>query len=450
MFCAFTGKAADVLRRKTGSGATLHSLFYQSRYGMDGRLKSFPLDPAEFRGKYGELSGLLVIDEGSMVGKNMMEHARSYVEAFKGLHLLVMGDPFQLPPVNEEVNEFFAPGYQPTAMMTELHRQAMENPIVRLSFMIRNTPYFNMLNQDAVPVMREEDAKASPEILKFADIVLAGRNATVCDLNHWFRTQRFGEVLPDLPHGGELLMGLNNNPDKQVYNGVVYRVAETDYADNNGTAVMIIHDAHDAPLAVPFMMEVEARRGNQVRKFYKPQFAYGDAVTVHKSQGSEWDNVIMLNEPLGITEEEHRRWQYTGVTRAAQRLLVLQPQHARSRLFGDYMKEGIKPEGWLEAQKQLKLRKEVEAEMKRMARASPAMSRRSWRTHENSSQDHPGLHCQWLWRTGARVRGRRPQVPRRGCDPCSARCEGSRVDPHPVRQLLPVVLRAPCFVRQSR
>jgi superfamily I DNA/RNA helicase len=50
-------------------------------------------------------------------------------------------------------------------------------------------------------------------------------------------------------------------------------------------------------------------------------FDAGYAMTVHKSQGSEWDNVILIDEHRKA--DETRQWLYTGITRAAQQILVV-------------------------------------------------------------------------------------------------------------------------------
>jgi exodeoxyribonuclease-5 len=52
------------------------------------------------------------------------------------------------------------------------------------------------------------------------------------------------------------------------------------------------------------------------------EFDYGYALTVHKAQGSQWDDVVLFDESFAF--REHRaRWLYTGVTRAAKTLTVV-------------------------------------------------------------------------------------------------------------------------------
>ena len=53
------------------------------------------------------------------------------------------------------------------------------------------------------------------------------------------------------------------------------------------------------------------------------EFDYGYALTVHKAQGSQWNDVIVFDEAAAFREDA-RRWRYTAVTRAAERVTVVQ------------------------------------------------------------------------------------------------------------------------------
>jgi len=52
------------------------------------------------------------------------------------------------------------------------------------------------------------------------------------------------------------------------------------------------------------------------------EFDYGYALTVHKSQGSQWDNVVLFDESRAFREHRHR-WLYTAITRAARKLTMV-------------------------------------------------------------------------------------------------------------------------------
>ena len=53
------------------------------------------------------------------------------------------------------------------------------------------------------------------------------------------------------------------------------------------------------------------------------EFTYGYAITGHKSQGSEWPKVLVLEESFPFSKEEHARWLYTCCTRAENKLVLL-------------------------------------------------------------------------------------------------------------------------------
>jgi exodeoxyribonuclease-5 len=52
------------------------------------------------------------------------------------------------------------------------------------------------------------------------------------------------------------------------------------------------------------------------------EFDYGYVLTVHKAQGSQWDDVVLFDESFAFSDNRER-WLYTGVTRAAKRLTVV-------------------------------------------------------------------------------------------------------------------------------
>ncbi|MGN6464147.1 MAG: ATP-binding domain-containing protein, partial [Rhizobiaceae bacterium] len=59
----------------------------------------------------------------------------------------------------------------------------------------------------------------------------------------------------------------------------------------------------------------------QTRKRYD-EFDYGYALTVHKAQGSQWNEVVLFDESVAF-KETRQRWLYTAITRAAERLTVV-------------------------------------------------------------------------------------------------------------------------------
>src|SRR5437764_5128863 len=163
-FAAFTGKAALVMRNKgCDNASTIHSLIYRAKEsGVE--QPSFELwdDAPASKAK------LIVIDECSMVDAELGRDLMSF-----DCPLLVLGDPAQLPPI--QGGGYFTDA-EPDAMLTEVHRQAKNNPIVRLSMDIRAGNRLVPGQYGETQVVTRGDL--DPQRVLDADQVLVGRNAT--------------------------------------------------------------------------------------------------------------------------------------------------------------------------------------------------------------------------------------------------------------------------------
>ena len=145
LFAAFTGKAAQVMRNKGCTGAsTIHSLIYRARESGE-QIPQFDLwDDAP-----ASKAELIVVDECSMVDAELGRDLMSF-----NVPLLVLGDPAQLPPVN---GAGFFTDFVPDAMLTEVHRQAEDNPIIRLSMEVRSGRTLSKQSCGATEVFARED-----------------------------------------------------------------------------------------------------------------------------------------------------------------------------------------------------------------------------------------------------------------------------------------------------
>jgi exodeoxyribonuclease-5 len=311
VFAAFTGKAAHVLRSKGCTGAgTIHSLIYRMR-GEDEDGPTFVLNDDSMAGK----AGLIVIDECSMVDAEIGRDLLSF-----GTPVLVLGDPAQLPPIAG--GGFFTEG-EPDIMLTEVHRQAADDPIIHLSMMVRDG---GRLQEGAYGESRVVSrADLDPEAVLAADQVLVGRNATRRSYNARIRDLlgRKGTG----PVAGDKLVCLRNDRKRGLLNGSLWLVDRTmkprkgllrfsltpdDDGGGRKTTVSInpaFFDGTADALPTP-----QRRRSDE--------FDFGYVLTVHKAQGSQWDDVMLFDESFAF--REHRaRWLYTGITRAATRITVV-------------------------------------------------------------------------------------------------------------------------------
>ncbi|MDU3046200.1 DEAD/DEAH box helicase, partial [Bradyrhizobium sp.] len=207
-FAAFTGKAALVMRNKgCDDASTIHSLIYRARESGEEQPNFELWDDAP-----ASKAKLIIIDECSMVDADLGRDLLSF-----DCPLLVLGDPAQLPPV--QGGGFFTES-EPDVMLTEVHRQAKDDPIVRMSMDVRegNTLDIGRYGESEVVERRELD----PSRVMEADQVLVGRNATRRAYNNRFR-QRL-DIEDALPVAGDKLVCLRNNRKKGLFNGGLWRV----------------------------------------------------------------------------------------------------------------------------------------------------------------------------------------------------------------------------------
>ncbi len=310
-YAAFTGKAALVMRRKGCHGAsTIHSLIYKPVESNEEQ-PSFTLWDEAPASK----SKLIVIDECSMVDAELGRDLMSF-----GAPLLVLGDPAQLPPVQ---GAGFFTNAEPDAMLTEVHRQAQDDPIVRLSMQVRAgerpAPGRHGLTE-VVP-----RAAFDPQRALETDQILVGRNATRRAYNGRMRERR-GLTEP-LPVAGDKLVCLRNNRRKGLLNGGLWSVRERALSRSRIVTMRLAPDEDGGGRLVKVSARPECFLGGleqlewEQRKIFD-EFDFGYVLTVHKAQGSQWDDVVLFDESFAFPDSR-ARWLYTGITRAAKRLTLV-------------------------------------------------------------------------------------------------------------------------------
>ena len=311
LFAAFTGKAACVMRSKgCYSASTIHSLIYKARESGE-ETPSFELwnDAPASKAK------LIIIDECSMVDAELARDLMSF-----GVPLLVLGDPAQLPPIHG--GGFFTDA-KPDAMLTEVHRQAQDDPIVRLSMEIRAGNPLTQGQYGETQVVRRN--ALDPKRVLDADQVLVGRNVTRRAYNARLRERRgFADALP---MAGDKLVCLRNNRRKGLFNGGLWMVKESPKARRQIIRMRLKPDEDLGERLIKVSVRPECFTGT-IEEFDWPQrkaydeFDFGYVLTVHKAQGSQWDDVVLFDESAAFPDNRDR-WLYTGVTRAAKRLPIV-------------------------------------------------------------------------------------------------------------------------------
>jgi exodeoxyribonuclease V len=365
----FTGKASLVLTRKGTPARTIHSLIYSVSEATEAEIDAAAKKVREAETSVRTLTGfdrtaaeaaieamrqalsamkhprfalnpqsdaadarLIVLDEVSMVGEDMARDLMSF-----GKPILVLGDPGQLPPIKGE-GAFTRDA--PDIMLTEIHRQAAESAIIRLATMARRGEPIGFGTFDAhVAKLRKGDI--TPEQALRGGQLICGLNATRLQINNAMRAAAglAGAVLPS--GGAEKIICLKNQNDLGLINGMFVTLEDiVDEGSLHFSAVVTDEDGrriepldeHGRPGRLRlykghFEDHVAYDRHRHDRdwkeKKHLTEATFGWAITAHKAQGSQWENVIVWDDGLGRSEIDRRRWLYTAITRAERGLVLL-------------------------------------------------------------------------------------------------------------------------------
>ncbi|WP_421858019.1 ATP-dependent DNA helicase [Oricola sp.] len=322
-FAAFTGKAAQVLRSKGASNArTIHSLIYRPRGEEEvadettGRTSISPTFSLNRQSDVAKAS-LVIVDECSMVDEALGRDLMSFATP-----ILVLGDPGQLPPISG--GGFFTDA-EPDYLLTEIHRQAAENPIIRLAMDVRQGREIMYGDYGTTQVIAKNEVDQDNVLA--ADQVLVGINRTRRRYNQRLR-QLKGFDGP-YPQAGDKLVCLRNDPAKGLLNGSLWQVGTAAKETTKpGISLLVSPDDGDTDRGMAKIKLLKAAFDRpeeeipwQTKKRYD-DFDFGYALTVHKAQGSQWDKIVLFDESFAF-RDMRERWLYTGITRCAEELTIV-------------------------------------------------------------------------------------------------------------------------------
>jgi exodeoxyribonuclease V len=330
-FCAFTGKATRVLDqklreqkvpRKGDNVSTIHALIYMAELDTHGTVKSW-------RKKDGLDFDLIVVDEASMVDEKIWQDLLSFE-----IPILAVGDHGQLPPVGSSFNLMA----DPQVRLERIFRQDAQSPIVEVATMARLNGHIPV--GEYGPGVKKLDRGSSEtgqivqELLENyrSDLmILCGYNKTRVNLNQAVRSYMGYETFDPSP--GDRVVCLRNNRKTKIYNGMTGSIKHLDSAgdkDDLWYEVAIELDNEDYAYEGHILKSQFGSLETEKQLPKSPDFISGDlfdfgyALTVHKAQGSQAQKVLLFEERFPrMTDEDWRRWLYTGVTRAVEELIIV-------------------------------------------------------------------------------------------------------------------------------
>lgn len=346
LFGAFTGKAAYVMQQKGCVGAqTIHQMIYRSNDKSGHSLKSMEAKLAEllqvlpekhpdiaelrreieherkslsrpsFRLNYDSeaaKAALVIIDECSMVDADMATDL-----LFFKTPVLVLGDPAQLPPV---YGEGYFTSAAPDVMLTEVHRQAEDNPILHMATRVREGKPLALGSYGNSKII--DKSKLTAEVALTADQLIVGRNVTRFNYNK--RLRQLHNFNSPLPEQGDKLVCLRNNHEVGLLNGGLWSTVESFAPDGDKIELKINGEVDTSLLEVKAHTHYFLGKGKDLDWFARKdaeEFDFGYALTCHKAQGSQWDNVLIMDESR-VFRDDKAKWLYTAITRAAKEVTI--------------------------------------------------------------------------------------------------------------------------------
>jgi exodeoxyribonuclease-5 len=268
---------------------------------------------------------LIILDEVSMVGAKLAADIEAY-----GVPILVLGDPAQLPPV--EGGGYYTDA-KPDHLLTEIHRQALESPVLELATRVRLSTDSRLgLTEDDLSPASIGDALEHDQVLCWSN---RRRWAMITVMRRKLGRPE-GEVV-----AGDRIMCLANNKDLAVFNGQQFNVLAVQSQGALGPTLML-RDDEGRERSVPVFadgfggqeLQDQAKKSGAGWKGQRMLATFANVITVHKAQGSEWDSVYVVNETPNMISMTTRRegreaavaqaraWMYTGISRASQKVTV--------------------------------------------------------------------------------------------------------------------------------
>lgn len=280
-----------------------------------------------------QLTQLIVVDEASMVNEIMARDLMSFA-----VPILAIGDPCQLPPVEGKAG---LTNGVPDYFLSEIHRQAADNPIIHLSMLARtgeDLPYGDYGSGVVVMDRADYDFTGSFE----------GRPQFIVGLNktRWKITQTLRQQFKFVDEAGQkvgpregepLIIKKNTREHPSLVNGTLCTAqSSADLIDGNATFRLSFED--DESLRY---VDKNVFQGLFEEHFFRKQNAYSApdhvayrakksaicadwayCITTHSAQGAEFDDVVLIDES-SVFRQDADRHLYTGITRASKKLMVL-------------------------------------------------------------------------------------------------------------------------------
>jgi len=302
-----TGKAAKRISESTGKEAS--TIYRLLEYKSRGKFGSFQRNE-----NYKLFTDYIIVDESSMLDVYILNALLNATNELTSI--IFVGDVDQLPSVSmgSVFKDMKESGALHVYELTEVFRQGQDSGIIQNAYHVKNNEPLQMGTDD----FNFKKIRESREVEEFLEeieeecLILTPMKVGA------FGTIKINKLMQELKNPnpvicshfdrnfkvGDKVIQLDNNYDKEIYNGEIGYIKS---GNRNEITVCYPNNLEH------FEITYEYKELNQIDLAY--------AITIHKSQGSEAENVIMVID--GNPDFISKEMIYTGITRAKKKLIML-------------------------------------------------------------------------------------------------------------------------------
>jgi len=353
-YASFTGKSASVLRDKILMAeakraddyiGTIHGLMYRPIVTKKfSEAKNEYIETVSFQKLDNIEQDILLIDEASMVGSKIFDDMMKF-----NVQIVACGDSFQLPPVADYDNEPLLTN--PDYVLNEVHRTAQDSPLIKLAHAIRTKQYLPIEPYRDDHITITSYFKGGREFLESREydsetVTLCFTNAVRQSINYGYRNKKgYKDDIILYPY--EQIVCLTNNPTLGMMNGERFTIEFLSPPFDQDT-VSVTVERQDGNFQEAYVHNTLKKFGKKNTVYKKDAWKskykttkkdipdplvidsdYGYGMTVHKSQGSEFKDICLIDSGIfkGMSKtkgnDDYLRWLYTGVTRSSEKLTII-------------------------------------------------------------------------------------------------------------------------------
>jgi len=361
-FVTYTGKASIILTTKGNNATTIHKLIYdivtKEKMILDKNKEPMKNTKGEIyyenvvefvkKDRLNPKIKLLVCDEVSMVDKKTLDDLKSF-----NIPMIVLGDPYQLKPINGDIVLL----KDPDIILTEIMRQQEGNPLIHLATLAREKKIIPegvygssfVINKDEILHGLDNKSEEVNKILTMTEMNICRTNKNRNFINNYIRHVVKGIPKEDyLPKMDEKIICRKNNwtkalseeVDINLVNGLTGTVVSPiltqdinkrqdlfyldfrpDFCNEDYFTHLPVSSLNfiDIPDTEKKIREIKQYKYSKIKNIIINDFEFAYILTCHLCQGSEYKDVFILDEYYG---DDYYNSLYTAITRAQKRIIL--------------------------------------------------------------------------------------------------------------------------------